>query len=182
MGLRARYLTTGHLLIARADGTLVAVPFDQDKLATTGAAVPVITGVATHAGYVVDYDVSNAGTLVYLAGVPRDVKETVRPVWVTREGVASPVDSGWTFDRPFNGGMSLSPDGRRLAVAIAGDPTSDIWIKQLRSWPALPAHIRGVPQVPADLEPGRPERPVHCRPGEQRRVALPEACRRQRGG
>jgi serine/threonine-protein kinase len=134
-GLRARYLTTGHLLIARADGSLVAVPFDQDKLATTGVAVPVITGVATQFGYLVDYDVSNAGTLVYLAGEPRDIKETVRPVWVTRAGVAAPVDSGWTFDRPFNGGMSLSPDGRRLAVAIAGEPTSDIWIKQLDHGP-----------------------------------------------
>jgi serine/threonine-protein kinase len=134
-GLRARYLTTGHLLIARADGSLVAVPFDQDKLAATGAAVPVIVGVATQAGYLVDYDVSTTGTLVYLAGEPRDIKETVRPVWVTREGVASPVDSGWTFDRPFNGGMSLSPDGSHLAVAIAGEPTSDIWIKQLDHGP-----------------------------------------------
>ena len=134
-GLRARYLTTGHLLIARADGSLAAVPFDQDKLATTGEAVPVITGVASLAGYIVDYDVSDAGTLVYLAGAPRDVNETVRPVWVTREGVATPVDPGWTFDRPFNSGISLSPDGSRLAVAIAGEPTSDIWIKQLDHGP-----------------------------------------------
>ena len=130
-GVRARYLATGDLLIARVDGSLVAVPFDQDKLVTTGPAVPVVTGLATADGYIVNYDVSDAGTLAYLAGEPRDVKETVRPVWVTREGVATPVDSGWTFDRPYNGGMSLSPDGSRLAVAIAGQPTSDIWIKEL---------------------------------------------------
>jgi serine/threonine-protein kinase len=134
-GLRARYLTAGYLLIARSDGTMAAVPFDQDKLATTGPAVPVIAGVATAFGYAVDYDVSSAGTLMYLAGEPRDVKETVRPVWVTRQGAASLVDSGWTYDRPFNGGMSLSPDGTRLAVAIAGEPTSDIWIKQLDHGP-----------------------------------------------
>ena len=134
-GLRARYLTPGYLLISRSDGTLVAVPFDQNKLAATGPAVPVIAGVATQAGYFVDYDVSDGGTLVYLAGEPRDIKETVQPVWVTREGVASAIDSGWTFDRPFNGGMSVSPDGKRLAVAIAGEPTSDIWIKQLEHGP-----------------------------------------------
>ncbi|MCG6958031.1 MAG: protein kinase, partial [Gemmatimonadetes bacterium] len=134
-GLRALYLPTGHLLIARADGSLVAVPFDEDKMVTTGAGVPVVTGVATRSGYLVNYDVSSDGTLVYLAGEPRDVKESVRPVWVTREGVATPVDSGWTFDRPYNGGMSLSPDGDRLAVAIAGQPTSDIWIKQLDRHP-----------------------------------------------
>jgi serine/threonine-protein kinase len=130
-GRRAEYLPTGNLLIARANGSLVAVPFDPDKLEVTGPAVPVINGVATNVGYVANYDVSNAGTLVYYAGEPRNVRETVRPVWVSREGVATPVDSGWAFDRPFNGGMSLSPDGRRLAVAIAGRPTSDIWIKQL---------------------------------------------------
>jgi len=134
-GLRARYLRTGDLLIARADGSLIAVPFDQRRMVTTGPGVPVITGLATDAGYVVDYDVSDAGTLVYLAGVPGSVKETVRPVWVTREGVATPVDPGWTFDRPFNGGMTLSPDGSRLAVAIAGQPTSEIWIKHLDHGP-----------------------------------------------
>ncbi len=134
-GLRARYLATGHLLIARSDGTLVAVPFDQDKLAATGPPVPVISGVVVASGYFVDYDVSKDGTLIYLAGEPRDVKETVEPVWVTRAGVSTPVDSGWTYVRPFNGGMSLSPDGKRLAVAISGDPTSDIWIKQLPRGP-----------------------------------------------
>ncbi len=134
-GLRAKYLATGHLLIARADGSLVVVPFDQDEMVETGPAVPVIAGVATRAGYFVDYDVSRTGTLVYYAGEPRDVKETVQPVWVTREGVASAVDPGWNFDRPFNGGLSLSPDGTRLAVAVSGEPTSDIWIKQLERGP-----------------------------------------------
>lgn len=134
-GLRARYLATGHLLIARTDGSLVAVPFDQDRLAATGAAVPVVTGVAAQFGYAVNYDVSDAGTLVYVTGDPGDVKEKVQAVWVTRDGVASPVDAAWTFDRPFNGGMSLSPDGSRLAVAISGEPVSDLWIKRLDRGP-----------------------------------------------
>jgi serine/threonine-protein kinase len=134
-GMRAEYLTTGDLLVARANGTLVVEPFDEDKLEVTGPPVPVISGVASDFGYVVNYDVSDAGTLVYYAGEPGAVKQTVRPVWVTRNGVATPVDSGWTFDRPFNGGMTLSPDGHRLAVAIAGQPNSDIWIKQLDHGP-----------------------------------------------
>ena len=134
-GTRARYVPTGHLLIARADGSLAAVPFDQDRMVATGPAVPVITGLATVGGALVDYDVSEFGTLVYYAGEPRGVRETVQPVWVTREGRSSPVDSGWNFTRPFNGGFSLSPDGRRLALAIAGDETADIWIKQLDHGP-----------------------------------------------
>ncbi len=134
-GVRARYLASGHLLIARADGSLVAVPFDQNRMVTTGTAVPVITGLAIRDGYIVDFDVSEAGTLVYYAGEPRNVRETVQPVWVTRDGRSSAIDSGWTLVRPFNGGLSLSPDGRRLAVAIAGEPASDIWIKQLDHGP-----------------------------------------------
>ena len=134
-GVRARYLASGHLLIARADGSLVTVPFDQDRMVTIGPAVPVITGLAVRDGYIVDYDVSDAGTLVYYAGEPRSIRETVQPVWVTRDGRSSTIDSGWTLVRPFNGGLSLSPDGRRLAVAIAGEPTSDIWIKQLDHGP-----------------------------------------------
>ena len=120
-GLRARYTAAGQLLVVRADGSVVVAPFDEDRMEVTGAPVPVLTGVATNS-YLADFDVSDAGTLAYYAGAPLDVREKVRPVWVTRDGRMSVIDSGWTFDRPFNGGLSLSPDGRRLALAIAGDP------------------------------------------------------------
>jgi hypothetical protein len=133
-GLRARYLASGRLLVVRSDGSLVAVPFDQDKLELTGKPVPVLTGIAT-IGYTAEFDVSETGTLVYYAGAPLDVHEKVQPVWVTRDGRMSPIDSGWTFNRPFNGGLSLSPDGHRLALAISGDRTADIWIKQLDHGP-----------------------------------------------
>jgi len=134
-GVRAVYLAPGHLLIAKADGSLAAVPFDQDRMVTTGPAVPVIRGVAVSTGTLANFDVSESGTLVYYAGEPRAVAETVQPVWLTRDGHASAIDSAWTMARPYNGGLSLSPDDRRLAVAIAGDQTSDIWIKQLDRGP-----------------------------------------------
>ncbi len=134
-GVRAKYLPTGHLLVVRSDGGMVVVPFDVGRLEVTGAPVPVATGVAVRNGYAVDLDVADDGTLVYYAGEPRGVREKVEPVWVTRGGQATPVDSGWTFERPFNGGVSLSPDGTRLAVAIAGEPWPDIWVKQLDRGP-----------------------------------------------
>ena len=134
-GLRARYSATGHLLVVRTDGSMIAVPFDQDRMTLTGPPVPLMTGVAISGGYSADFDVSRTGTLAYYAGEPTQVHEAVRPVWVTRDGRASLIDSTWRFDRPFNGGLSLSPDGRQLAVAIAGDRTSDIWIKQLDRGP-----------------------------------------------
>jgi serine/threonine-protein kinase len=133
-GLRARYTASGQLLVVRADGSLVAVPFDQDRLEMTGPAVPVLTGIVTNS-YLADFDISDGGTLVYFAGAPLDVHQNVQPMWVSREGRPSAIDSAWTFDRPFNGGLSLSPDGHRLALAIAGDRTADIWIKQLDHGP-----------------------------------------------
>jgi serine/threonine-protein kinase len=133
-GLRARYTASGQLLVVRVDGSLVAVPFDQDRMAMTGPAVPVLTGIVTNS-YIADFDISDAGTLVYFAGAPLDVHQNVQPVWVSRDGRASAIDTAWTFNRPFNGGLSLSPDGHGLALAIAGDRTADIWIKQLDHGP-----------------------------------------------
>jgi serine/threonine-protein kinase len=55
-------------------------------------------------------------------------------VWMTRDGAAAPLHTGWTFD-PGDGdlGWSLSPDGARLAVGIErqGELRTDIWIKEL---------------------------------------------------
>ncbi len=134
-GVRARYSSTGHLLVVRADGSLVAIPFDQERLTITGPALPVLGGVVVTGGYTAEFDLSDAGDLIYYAGEPRDIRERVQPVWVTRTGSMSAIDSGWRFNRPFNGGLSLSPDGRLMAVAIAGDRTADIWIKQLDHGP-----------------------------------------------
>jgi serine/threonine-protein kinase len=130
-GVSALYLPSGHVLIVKIDGSMVALPFDQGRMVATGPAIPVITGIAVTDGSTANVAVSEGGTLVYYAGEPRAVHQTVQAVWVTRDGRASAIDSGWTMVRPFNGGLSLSPDGSRLAVAIAGDQTSDIWIKQL---------------------------------------------------
>ena len=134
-GLRAVYAPTGHLLIVRADGSLIALPFDQTRMVTTGPAVPVLSGIATQGGTGADLAIGGDGTLAYYAGEPRDVRETVQPVWIARDGHTTPVDSGWTFNRPFNGGITLSPDGSRLALAVAGNETADIWIKQLEHGP-----------------------------------------------
>ncbi|MDZ4864149.1 MAG: hypothetical protein SGJ01_11965, partial [Gemmatimonadota bacterium] len=134
-GIRARYLSPGKLLVVRTDGSLVALPFDPKRLTATGPAIPVLAGVAVTAGYLADFDVSAAGELVYFGGEAHGVHERVQPVWVTRSGTPSVIDTAWQFNRPFNGGLSLSPDGHRLAVAIAGDRTADIWIKQLDHGP-----------------------------------------------
>jgi len=56
-------------------------------------------------------------------------------VWVGRDGNVTPIESGWSFARAGNFGLSLSPDGRRLAVSANASGTDDIWIKQLDKGP-----------------------------------------------
>ena len=67
---------------------------------------------------------SRSGSLLYTTGIGL----ASELVWVTRAGVATPVDATWTgeFSSP-----ALSPDGTRLAVAIQGPESRDIWVTQL---------------------------------------------------
>lgn len=69
---------------------------------------------------------SDNGTLVYSPAFANDVAQ---PVWVTRDGNVSPVDSAWSFDP--GGSPVVSPDGRRLAVAIQDGAATNIWLKDL---------------------------------------------------
>jgi Tol biopolymer transport system component len=70
-----QYLPSGHLVYARA-GVLLAVPFDLDRLATSGDPVPVVEGVRrvdigasrTRGPGFAQFAVSDAGTLVYVPG------------------------------------------------------------------------------------------------------------------
>ena len=64
------------------------------------------------------------------------VKSTrYQPVWVDRDGTATPIDPEWGYDPGKDPGFSLSSDGRRLAVSIIGDVHEDIWIKELPRGP-----------------------------------------------
>ncbi len=122
-GAFARYVPSGHLVFGRS-GTLVAVPFDIDRLETTGDEVTVLEGVRTEAmPGAAQVAFSADGSLVYLPG--GDASMT-RPVWVDREGAveALPVDA-----RIF-GAFRLSPDGDRLAIAQTA-ATSSIWVYEL---------------------------------------------------
>ncbi len=57
-----------------------------------------------------------------------DAAQGVVPVRVDRNGVGQPIDSTWIAKV---NSLALSPDGRRLAVSIAGDRRTDLWVKDL---------------------------------------------------
>jgi Tol biopolymer transport system component/DNA-binding winged helix-turn-helix (wHTH) protein len=122
-GTSPRYAPSGHLVYAQG-GNLMAAPFDAGKLAVTGASVPVVEGVlqSTFSG-AAQYSFSDTGSLVY---VPGSIQVQRRLVWVSRGGAEVPVASP---PRAYRG-PRLSPDGRKVAVAIEGQET-EVWLYDL---------------------------------------------------
>ncbi len=134
-GLMARYVAPGLLVYLRADGTLVAAPFDVDKLKLTGPAVPLVEGIATKNFGAADLAISREGTLAYIPGRATGGDGSVEAVWVGRDGSAKSLDPPLKFTGSANRGLSLSPDGTRLAIDVLGTRSVDIWVKQLPSGP-----------------------------------------------
>jgi Tol biopolymer transport system component/tRNA A-37 threonylcarbamoyl transferase component Bud32 len=131
-GVFARYASTGHLLVVTADGKLIAIPFDPAKLALTGPPIALLEGVGVRAGgFSVDLALSPTGTLVYTTGGAIGAR---RVVWVSREGLATPVDPAWDPQGTLES-MALSPDEKTLAVALSRNGKSDIWVKALPTGP-----------------------------------------------
>ena len=138
-GIFARYAHSGHLLYVTAEGSLMGVPFDQDRMTITGDAVLLAEGVGVRiGGGAVDLAVSSNGSLWYAAGGVAE-EGTLEPVWVGRDGVATRVTDRWSglIQDPV-----LSPDGKRLAVRIR-DLQSQVWVKDLDQGPLAKLTIEG---------------------------------------
>ena len=133
-------LPGGAVAYVRRDGGVMAAPFDLRTLSFTRPPTPVLDGVRTGPGGA-DLAVSANGTLIYVAGSASGMVERYQPVWITRTGAATAIDSGWTL--PLNrtactciGGLTLSPDGRQLALNVwRTGVDGDIYIKQLDAAP-----------------------------------------------
>ncbi|HSE28776.1 MAG TPA: protein kinase [Gemmatimonadales bacterium] len=134
-GLVARYVEPGYLVFLRADGAVLAAPFDLDKLVLTGPAVPLFEGVMTKPFGSADLAISPSGTLVYAPGQATGAGGVAELVYVSREGGVTPLDPPVTYNPSANRGLSLSPDGTRLALDVVGTTGPEIWIKQLPAGP-----------------------------------------------
>jgi eukaryotic-like serine/threonine-protein kinase len=124
-GTYAQFLPPDKLLFGTADGRVFAITFDEKSLTATGEPVQVLDNVREEGvNGSLQFAVSQSGTLAYVpaANADRDI------VWVSRNGTETPVDSGWTG--PFSD-LSLSPDGTRLAMTIAGNDGAAVWVKRL---------------------------------------------------
>jgi dipeptidyl aminopeptidase/acylaminoacyl peptidase len=136
-GANPQYLSSGHLVFARGT-TLMAVPFDPDRLEVKGMPVAVLPGVR-RPGLVTaaDYGVSKTGTLIYVPGHQSSGPETpVTPVWVDRQGrPAGPV-----VTTPLAGPRNprLSPDGTRLLLISGPAGKNELSVFHLDGRPPLP--------------------------------------------
>jgi Tol biopolymer transport system component len=135
-GTSPRYASSGHLVYAQG-GNLMAVPFDARRLEFTGAPVLVVEGVfQSQVSGVAEYSVSSTGSLVYVAGGIHAAQK--RLVWVSRTGVEQPLAApAHSYVAP-----RLSPDGRRVAVAIQERDTQ-IWLYDLSRETLTPLTFEG---------------------------------------
>jgi serine/threonine-protein kinase len=118
----ARMLPTGHLVYA-VDDNLFAVAIDPATLTTRGAPIELMQGIwwRRTSSVAANWSVSRNGTLIYAPDIPED---TLRPLWVNRDGAAVPAEHVPPGQAP-----RLSPDGKRLLVEL----DNDVWIYELET-------------------------------------------------
>jgi hypothetical protein len=111
------------LLFARL-GSLYAVQFDTATATITGEARLVADGVANDSLFsTVHADVSRTGLLALVGGGDFAIG---RPVWVDRKGGTTALD----LPPRVYGALSLTRDGRRLAIHVA-DAMEHVWVHDL---------------------------------------------------
>jgi Tol biopolymer transport system component len=119
-GADARYVSTGHLVYA-VGATLMAVAFDAGALEVHGGPAPVVEGVrrSTADTGAAHFTVSDTGALAYVPG-----SGGLALAQVDRTGQTEPLtERVAVFRLP-----RLSPVGKRLAVGVQDQSSSDIWI------------------------------------------------------
>jgi Tol biopolymer transport system component len=128
-GTFGRYLAApggkGYLVYVN-QGTLFAVPFDQEKLETSGSPKPVLQQVSYSAMFgSAKVSFSRTGALLYRS---REIDASrVVIQWLDAAGKSQPLlDKPGLFVNPH-----FSPDGERLAVAN-DDVHSGVWIYDIR--------------------------------------------------
>ena len=122
---RVEYVPPGYVLYLRGR-TLLARPFDAERLRMTGDAIPVVDDVlrADTAGFA-EFSASATGTLVYSDDYTWEGKK--RLVWLDRKGreigTLGPPGHYWAT-------IAQSPDKKRVAVSFTapGEFNPDIWM------------------------------------------------------
>jgi len=123
-GVEGAYAAPGTLLHVSSNGSLLATPFDVDRLEVAGQTTPIADDVSVGQQGSTDLAVSETGKLVY--GAATGSSSPSELVLVSRDGTSRQLAPGWTENFAS---LSLSPDGSRLALEVRppGSPEADVW-------------------------------------------------------
>jgi eukaryotic-like serine/threonine-protein kinase len=111
-GFEAQWVDTGHLIYGHSGGALYAVPFDPDRLETTGPPVPVIDDASVSGNLFARFGVSKSGTLVYSRGAAVGaVAGGTTFALIGMDGSVEPLP----LEATDHADVSISPDGNKLA-------------------------------------------------------------------
>ena len=126
-GVSPRYVSTGHLVYAVEDGSVMAVPFDLRALEVVGNPVPVVEGVVMKGSGAANFSISDNGRLVYVLGEGGfGVQRTL--VWVDRDGQEEAISARaqeYVYPR-------VSPDGTKITLDVR-DQANDVWVWDIAS-------------------------------------------------
>ena len=126
MDTDAHYAAPGYLLFMNGD-TLVAQPFDSDRLVVSGQPTPIEAGVGRSSRGNTAISASRTGTIAYAGATLR----TGRITWFDRSGTAHGT-VGPDGEHDYSD-FRLSADEKRLAVSLVDPKVSvpDIWVFDL---------------------------------------------------
>jgi len=122
----AQYSAPTRQLIFAKNGSLYAIAFDAEKLECHGESAPVVQGVQGNVTTgAVSFAVSDTGSLLYLPGVGGQAERKL--IWFDRQGKVESLPAPLrAYADP-----QISPDGRRLALAIVSARNSSVWTYDL---------------------------------------------------
>ncbi|MEO6057090.1 MAG: hypothetical protein ABIQ49_09655, partial [Gemmatimonadales bacterium] len=127
---RGFYLPNGLLIAILQDGSVVGAPFDVGALRFKRAPSVLLSGVQSELTIIPEFTVADDGTMVYLPANLTAGRAT--PAEVDRTGKGRVLDPSWLGR--FNS-VTLSPEGRRVAVGMAEGTGGMLWVKQLDAGP-----------------------------------------------
>ena len=135
----------GHLLYVTGTGELNAVPFDLKNQRATGDPILLESGIRLSATGAALVTLSESGSLWYVSGQSTGHLVRVQPGRPDAEVLKE--QRGYKSPR-------LSPDGRTIAVEVAGRTGSDIWLYDVGSGTFAPLTTDGnsnsIPEWSAD--------------------------------
>ncbi len=109
----------GHALYVDGSGVLMALPFDDAKLKATGEPVPIESGIMVRDFNDGNASLSMSGTLAFVQGAA----ESQLVLMSAARSEAALTGEAREYSSP-----RYSPDGRKVAVAVTTNGSSDIWV------------------------------------------------------